>query len=492
MVTTAARKRSAKLVPFTLEHFLWWTDANELRLEDGSEWVPEGFQCEIAEDVLSAPREFWGIVPEGNAKTTLMAGLAVYDGDHAPKPWIPIGAASRDQANIMFGQAANFIEQSPSLQTRFRIFRGYREIRCPGGGFGIRVYPWDPNTGDGVIPFPRAYVDELHRHPDLRLYRLWTGKYSKRRGGIVAVSTAGEPDSEFEDVRAAIREQATLRERNGCHLRAVGRNIIYHEWMVPNVEQARDLAIVKQANPLSTIDLEGLDEKLKSPTLDFGEDWLRLTCNIASRSSDTAIPEALWDACATGEAIPAGVAIMVGADFAWLEDSTAIVPLWPKAPDLRILGDPIILEPPGAGVMIDLNEIKAEVLLLHGRNPIEVVVMDPSKAQDVAQWFSNELGCLVVTRSQSNSFAAEDYEHFMEALRERKIRHSGDPQFRRHVLSAIRARLPNDKHRFDRPRTLRKRKDSRRILIDALTAAAMVNTHAAVFAPPSEPWAASW
>lgn len=482
-----------KIEPFTLEHFLWWIDANELALEDGTPWKVEDFQLELTEDLYErAPREFWGILPEGNGKTSLAAAWVVYDGDHAPSPWIPIGAASRDQAKIMFDQAGGFIRRSPTLSQRFRVLDGYREIRCPGGGVGIKVYPWDPNTGDGVIPFPRAYVDEPHRHPDLRLYRLWKGKLLKRRAGIVAISTAGEPESEFENIRAAIREKADTRERSGCHLRAQGRSIVYHEWMVPSVDQARDLELVKAANPLSTITVDDLSEKLSSETLDFGEDWLRLTCNIPARSSDTAVPEAEWDACATDEEIPAGVPILVGADFAWLEDSTAITPLWVKEPKFRLFGPPIIFEPPGTGEMIDAGDVKQAFVDLSQHHPIEAVVMDPAKAQDIAQWLSGELGLLVITRGQSNSFASEDYEHFIEGVRERWIRHTGDPTFRRHVLAAVRARLPSDKHRFDRPRTLRKHRDRRRVLIDALQAAAMVNTHVALFKPSAEPWAGSW
>lgn len=474
--------------PFTTEHFLLWADQNELRLEDESEWRVESFQCDLTEDLFSGKREFWAILPEGNAKTTLAGAWAVYDGDHAPRPWIPLGAASRDQAKIMFNQSANFIEQSPSLAARFVVLHGYREIRCPGGGVGIKVYPWDPDTGDGVIPFPRAYVDEPHRHPDLRLYRLWKGKLYKRDAGIVAISTAGEPESEFEDARAAIREKAETRERDGCHLRAVGPNIVYHEWMVPSADEARDLELVKQANPLSTISVTDLDEKLSSPTLDFGEDWLRLTCNIPSRRSDTAVPEALWDSRVTKRRIPKGKPQLVGADFGWLEDSTALVPLYVRSAKERLFGRPTILEPPGGGVMVAVADVKEGFLRLHERNPIEVVVMDIAKAQDIAQWLSEELGCVVVERSQSNSFAAEDYERFMEGLRDGSIWHDGDLTFRRHVLSAVKARLPGDKFRFDRPRTLRKRRDRRRILIDALQAAAMVNTHVAVGGKKRPSW----
>src|SRR5262245_46777003 len=284
----------------------------------------------------------WVVIPEANGKTTLMAGLSLYLADHTPSPWIPIGAASRDQAEIMFGQAGGFVERSKAMKKRFRVYEGYRRIKCATGGRGIRVYAADAKTGDGVIP-THAFVDELHRHDDLRLYRLW-----KRKGQIITISTAGEPDSEFEEQRETIRAAATTRERDGSHLRAEAPGLVYHEWQVPSLEQARDFEVVKEANPFSGITLEDLAAKLGSPTLDFGEDWLRLTCKIPARAADAAINEATWDALAGAE-IPEGVRISLGGDFAWVRDCSALVPLWMKGPKDRIFGDPEIIEPPRDG-----------------------------------------------------------------------------------------------------------------------------------------------
>lgn len=472
----------------SVAHFLEWIERNELTLEDESDWLVEPFQQDVAGDIIEGFREVWAVIPEGNAKTTFFGGIALYLADHAPSPWIPVGAASRDQAEILFGQAAGFVERSKPLRDRgFRVYEGYRKIKCPNGGKGIKVYAGDKDTGDGVIPFPIALVDEPHRHRDMGLYRLWKGKLGKRGGQIATMSTAGEPDSEFEDMREQIRQMADERVYDGCHLRAQGANLVYHEWMVPKIEDADDLEIVKQANPLAHITVEYLREKRESLTLDYGTDWLRLTCNIPTRSSDAAIPEADWDACEVQDEIPAGVPIGVGADFAWLEDTTALVPLWMRDSQYRLFGAPAILAPPGDGTMLDANEVKAAFLDIHERNPIDLVVMDPAKAQDIAQWLETEIGCTVVMRQQTNEFAVGDYDMFIEGVRERWIKHTGDPKFRRHVLSAIRARLPGDRYRFDRPRTLRKAKrDERRIVIDALTAAGMVHSAMAQAAPEQE------
>ena len=439
---------AVEVQPFTLTHFEQWVEDNELTLEDESDWLLEDFQRVIITDLIARSegntplfREVWALLPEGNAKTTLFAGAAFYLADHSPSPWIPIGAASRDQAEILFGQAGGFVDRSGPLGKRFRVYDGYRKIKCHTGGRGIKVYAADAGTGDGVIPFPIALVDEPHRHKDMSLYRLWKGKANKRGASIAALSTAGEPGSEFETMRETIRAQATERVRDGehgCHLRATGSRLVYHEWQVPKVEQARDLDVVKEANPLDTITVEYLGEKLESPTLDFGNDWLRLTCNIPTRSSQAAVPEADWDACATATVIPEGQPVMVGADFAFVEDTTAIIPLWVPEPSRRVFGHPYVIEPPNDGTMLDTGDIKFAFAEIHERNPIAVVVMDVSKAQDIGQWLEEEFGCLVIAWSQKNEQAATDYERFMQGVRERWIHHDGDPTFRVHVLSAIR------------------------------------------------------
>jgi phage terminase large subunit-like protein len=477
VVAERPRARAAPSKPFTLDHFRRY--CSKLTLDNGSKWELEPFQEEIAADILAGYREVWVIIPEGNAKTTLLAGVALYHADFTPSPWVPVGAASRDQAEILFGQAAGFVERSKDLQGRFRVYEGYRKIKCHTGGKGIKVYAYDPKTGDGVIP-TLALVDELHRHDDLRLYRLWKGKLNKRGGQIVTISTAGEPGAPFEEMRETIREKASDRRRDGAHLRAEGVNLVYHEWMVEDRDMARDIPSVKAANPLAGIDETYLGEKLTSQTLDFGEDWLRLTCNIPSRSTQVAIPESDWDACQTSEEIPEGVPIGVGADFAWLLDTTALAPLWIKSATERVFGDPAILEPPRDGTMLDAEDVKSAFRELNDRNPIEYVVMDKTKAEDIGQWLENDLGCEIVHRGQENELFALDYTRWMEAIGERWIRHTGHLGFRRHVLNAIARRLPNDRYRFDRPSTSRNTRAGRqeRRVIDALTAASMVHSFA--------------
>jgi len=463
------------LEAFTPEHFRLW--ANYLVFDDGECRPPEPWQMEIVADIFKGFREVWQIVPEGNGKSTFLAELALYGADFADSPWIPVGAASAKQARIIYDQAAGFIQRTDQLKDRFQCFGGYRLIRSlANGGIGIEVFAADVKTGDGVIPYPYALLDELHRQDDLRLYGLWKGKLRKRGAQLLAISTAGEPETPFENTRDEIRRRATKRKRKGSHLRAEGPGLVLHEWMVPKDELCSDMEAVKAANPLSTITVAALAEDFASPTMDLG-DWKRLKCNRPTRSVQTAITDREWDDAETDVEIPAGAQIDIGLDIAFKWDTTAAVPLW-KGPKFRLLGSASILVPPRDGSSMHPDEIKDALLELSHGFKIGTVVMDMERAADIGSWIEDELGVTVIDRSQTNKLACGDFEAFMDGLRNGTLKHTGDHGLKAHVLNAIARRLPGGDHRFDRPSASRRSigQQDRRV-IDALTAAAMVVEH---------------
>jgi phage terminase large subunit-like protein len=468
------------LKPFSIDHFLRYT--SQIVLDTGDYWRLESFQAEIVESLLAGTAEVWIILPTSNAKTSLLAGVALYYADYSPLPWIPIGASTREQAEILAQQAYQMIRASPGMQSRFRIFEGYRRIQPirpdhPGrGNRGIKVHAADAGTGDGVIPFPLAILDEGHRHPDLRLYRLWKGKLGKRGGQIVMASTAGEPGGEFEQARDKIRDSAHKRSRVGAHLCSCSRDIVMHEWQVQNAALITDMEAVKAANPLAAITTEMLAADFESPTMDLG-DWSRYKCNIPSRSSAAAISETEWDEAFSEEVVVDGAHIDLGVDVAWKHDTFAIVPLL-AGEGYRLLGDAVILTPPRDGSTLHPDEVKIAFESLFDRYLVDTVVMDLGRAEDVASWLEDEKRATVIDWSQGNAQAADDFEAFMTGLRNGTLKHTGDSGLRAHVMHAVAHPLPGDKRRFDRPSQSRgKRRQDERV-IDALTAAAMVNSYA--------------
>jgi phage terminase large subunit-like protein len=483
--------------PFTIEHFRDW--ASELILDSGEPWTLEPFQEAFIADVFAGYPECWLVVPEGNGKTTLVAGLALYHCEFRLMASVPVAASSREQAEIMYRQAEGFVLRSPRLYEpvhsqiqaakgkqktevpRFSCLEGYRRINHYAGG-RLQVFAADDRTGDGVIP-SLGIIDELHRHRDLSLYRTWAGKLLKRGGQIVTISTAGEPGGEFENTRERIRQDATDLDRQETFVRAASDRVVLHEWSVPEKGDVDDVALVKRANPFSGVTEADLDLKRTSPTMTLAH-WRRFVCNLPTRSENAAIQEAEWYAAGTTDAIPKGQSIAVGADIAWKWDTTAIVPYWHRDSDYRLFGVPKILTPPRDGTSLDPAEVERAFIEIHERNPIHTVVMDVSRAEQLGMWIESELGATVVDRAQTNQFAVEDFDRFMEALRAGWLKHPNDQEFTRHVLNAVARVLPHGDARFDRPSQTRQSSEQDRRVIDALTAASQV--HSVMSTQPAE------
>jgi len=484
-------------LPFTVPHFRWW--AAQVVLDTGDPFVPQEFQEAFLEDVFAGYTICWLVVPESNGKTSLVAALALYHSEYREFAAVPVAAATREQAGLIYRQGEGFVLRSPRLHEmgesivairkgkrttaapRFDCLEGYRRINCTNGS-RIQVFASDEGHGDGVL-FTLGIIDELHRAKDLGLFRVWSGKTGKRGGQLIVISTAGEPGSEFEETRSKMRQEATDVRRDGCFVRAAGANYVLHDWAVPQGGDLLDFDLVAQANPLSTITAETLEAKWNSPGMTL-EHWSRLTCNVPTRSAQAAVTEAEWADCGVDEEIPEGVPIWAGLDVAWKYDTTAIVPLWWRDNEWRQLGKAEILVPPRDGNSLDPDLVEAAILRVHERNPIHTVVMDTSKAEQLAEWIRTEIGAEVVDRTQSNPMAVIDYDRWMEAMRKKWLRHSRDPGLSRHVLNAVAKTLPQGDIRFERARVTRKSKDQDRLVIDALTAASQV--HMVASAPEEE------
>jgi Phage Terminase len=477
--------------PFTSEHFGCWS--RRLILDNGEPWELEDFQSAFVEDVFVGTQECWLIVPEGNGKTTLIAGLALYGLRFAPDALIPVAASSRDQARIMYRQAKGFLRRSqlddPGF--KFEAFDGYRRVDLRGPGRtkrgeilgSIEIHAADAGTGDGIIPFPYAFLDELHRHKSLDLYETWRGKLGKRGAQLVTISTAGEPGGAFEVTREKVRQETppVVRVPGFTHCRSV--EVVLHEYALEEGGDPEDIVAVKRCNPLPSITEVSLASKRGSPTMSLPH-WARFVCNVPMRDGSAAITEREWFDAATAEVAPTGSEWWVGLDVGWRWDTTAFVPLCWVSDELRLLGPASIIEPPRDGSSTHPNTIKRAFEALQMRMAVSTVVMDMNRAEDLAAWFSDELGLTVVDRAQTPVPQAQDYERFMEALRQGWLRHSGDAGLRGHALNAVTKLLPGGGAKFGRASETRMGGNQDMRVIDALVAAAMVHS---VRCEPAEP-----
>lgn len=504
-----------KLEPFTLPHFKAYTKL--MLLDTGNQWILEPFQEEIASDIFSGNPETWVLIPEGNAKTTMMAGFGLYHLDFTDFAACNLAASSRDQAGILFEQARDLIDRSPGFNARFQVHEGLRVIKSKRHAGRIKVFAADERTGDGVIP-TLCLLDELHRHKDLRLYRTWRGKLQKRPGAqIVAISTAGEPGTEFEDARKKIKQMAIEKSADGYHTRYRTRTTVLHEWQVPKDADVEDMEVVKGANPLQSITPQVLRDKRDSAAMTLTH-WRRISCNQATRGEDTAITLEEWNRWYTTldplEALEADMD--VGLDLGWKWDTTAATPMYELirrvdaagAPDDPIgedeevehhfvLDAPKVLVPPRDGNSLDPNLIKLAFRQILKVHPIRRVVMDPDRGAEIAAWLETEEnedsytgwceemgldpedfepwpGVEVVPYSQKPQPMGIAYETFMETGRNGRLHQTGDETLQEHALNAIAKVAPDGSAKFDRPSSSRAPAGQRRRVIDALIASAIV------------------
>ncbi len=486
--------------PFTLEHFGAWAEAHVL--DNDEPWAVEPYFSRFVADVFAGFPVCWLVVPESNAKTTSVAGLALYVIEHKPSAYVPVAASSRDQAEWIYRQAEGFVNRSDRGPVNhggdgtFKCLEGYRRIRCDRMNSRIQVFAADDRSGDGIIPGGIAILDELHRHRDLKLYNTWRGKIGKRDAQLIVISTAGEVGSEFEEERERLRQVATKVTRRGkCFIRAEHRIerrrlAVLHDYAVPEDGDIENLKLVNAANPFSGVTLASLREK--RALTGSVQHWTRFTCNRASRAENAAITEAEWFAAIAAFGIPKDHPIWLGLDVAWKWDTTAMVPLWVKAEHELILGPATVLVPPRDSSSLDPLLVEMALMEIHVRNPIHTVVMDTTRAEQLAEWIAKELGATVIAHGQGNEQATEDYEKFMQALRLGWLKHQGDAELTSHALNAIVRITGRDKARFDR--TSRSRRDGSQDVrvIDALDAAAGVICESFQAKPPTNKRFVSW
>ena len=140
--------------PGTLEHFREWSQ--RLILDTGEPWEIEDWQEEIAGEILSGVPITWEVVPEGNGKTTLSAGIGLYqldpDGWGHPTPMVVVAASTSKQAEWMYIQAAGFVQRTPELSASLRCLGGFKRIERIGDKLArMDVFAGDDKAADDLF-----------------------------------------------------------------------------------------------------------------------------------------------------------------------------------------------------------------------------------------------------------------------------------------------------------------------------------------------------
>lgn len=488
--------RSAERPSARLSLPVYESIAAAIVLDTGAKLVLEEWERLVTADMLAGWRELHIRIPEENGKTTFEAADNLIHLITHPKPRAVIAARNEKQAKILYLQAVAMVSETPELERRLAIREGTNEIRLKGrrGDVGLQVIPADELSAHGAIN-TRVTIDEMHALPGLGLYRVLSGKLGKRKDAqLIAISTAGEPDSEYEQMWAGIRERATRIDRHGprCQ-RFESPQAVAWEWALAKDDDPDDMETVKLANPSSFITPATLQAKRDLPSYER-KHWLTVVCNVPTRAFVLRfLAEGDWDAALMPvvDDIPEGAPIILGVDWGLTDDATVYQPLWYED-GLMMLGNPIIIEPPRNGRDLTHEDLRKPLVALNERNPIIAVGHDREMIGRALEGVLDEAlpEAEIVPVSQADANHAPAY--FNDQLRGGLLKHTGNADLKRHLMNAIRVPVKNDpeKYRIDRPKASRHAPHERPIReIDAAVAAVNAVWAAVGREPVEEPYA---
>lgn len=399
----------------------------------------EEFQREMLGRYFDGAMETLILIPKKNGKSTLLAALALYHLITTPDAECVVGAASRDQATILYDQAAGFVRRSDGLQLRVDVKRGYREMRSRKDSGRIRVLAADVDTADGVIP-TLALVDELHRHKSAGLYGVFRDGLGPRDGRMITISTAGDFEmSALGQMRAAAL-QLPSTEREGAHVRAQSRDGSYvmHEWALDKDDDVDDMAVVKLANPASWQTIDRLRARHDSPSM-LAWQWARFACGVWVSSEAWWISGEDWNAIQTTDHLVEGDKITIGFDGSRTGDATALVGC--RVSDALV--EPLrVWEAPSdpqqaARWEVPANEVDAVLSQVMERFNVVRGYFDPPLWRSEIEGWSREYGDTAVGRYETSRTPMQGaVERFRTDVATQRLRQAGNPTLTRHVLNA--------------------------------------------------------
>jgi phage terminase large subunit-like protein len=138
---------------------------------------------------------YWEI-PRKNGKSELAGGLGLYllVGDQEPGAEVYASATKKEQARIVWDNAAAMVKASPDLCRFVRVYRN--NLHCERLGSKMEPLGADSHTLDGLNPHGNL-VDELHAHKDRGVWDvLDTAMGARRQPMTLAITTAGTYDPE--------------------------------------------------------------------------------------------------------------------------------------------------------------------------------------------------------------------------------------------------------------------------------------------------------
>lgn len=425
---------------------------------DGRPFIPAPWQVFIIWNLFGWRRRSDGTrrfrrahieIARKNGKSTLAAAIMllcfILDGE--PCSEIYCAATKRDQASIVWDEAARMVSRRPYLSRRIRTLESKRQLLLPDGSKFLPLAA-DGKTADGLNPHCVCF-DELHawqaRHEEFHA-KLTTGSGARRQPLFFTITTAG-------DDRAAL----WIRERDYCSRvvngESVDESLFVFVCCLDDDDNPLDPGCWRKANPNLGVSvkpeyLEELAAKAAVMPVALNE-FRRYHCNQKVESLERAITDQLWITGAHDLPALGGRVCYLGIDMGWANDLASITatfpPLVASGPyywkswsfipenserDLRAepfagwIAEKLITVTPGNTT--DWATMLQLILRLKRLYTIKTIALDPNNAREPGTQLTAR-GFEVFHFEQNCRMFNEPMRKMVELLRDGRLIHGNDP-----------------------------------------------------------------
>ncbi len=148
-------------------------------------------------------------VAKKNGKSALMSAYSIYMmlADGTPKAYVFGCACDRNQARIVYDEAAHMVRSSPTLANLITVVDSRARLAHPDSGSYYQVLSADAHRNDGYDS-SCTLIDEIHRHPTRRLYTVMKRAGQARPNPLLAVITTYGPSLSDGSIWAEIHNEA--------------------------------------------------------------------------------------------------------------------------------------------------------------------------------------------------------------------------------------------------------------------------------------------
>jgi phage terminase large subunit-like protein len=392
---------------------------------------PESMKLRYRRAVIGLPRK--------NGKSLLGTTIALEHLLYGPPGAQVYSAASdRNQASIVFSEAAQQVQNSPTLSKHIKVYKTALEV--PSRNAVYKALSADAMRAHGLGP-SLVIADELHAWPSTptnkRGDELWQalteGSGDRPESMVIAITTAGDnPDT----LLGRLYEYG-IRVASG---EIDDPSFGFWWWESPDDADPMDEKTWFQANPNlaeGLLDIDDFRASIRSAGTSGFNSFLRYRLNkwVRTAGEDFVSPH-FWGEAERETRIPAGAKITAGFDGSISGDATGIVIQDMATGTIEVWAawEPDPMDPDWS---VDRDEVNEAIHKLFQAYDVVMLWCDPSFFEtDVLNWsklYKNRVERIPPTNNRMSPLAQQ----WLSDLISGDIGHVGDPRLTRHVRNAV-------------------------------------------------------